>query len=141
MNNDVRKCRKCSSGSINIPVLSIHQRQQELMFRKNKENGHILWCIPPPSLALPVAVFRMSLPGPPAIQTNTCSAGIYLLPLSSCECPQVPGAASSICPLLCSYFDLALQLCSYFYYSPSLQTEHLFFFFSLLKTTSSPCSF
>lgn len=140
MNNDVRKCRKCSSGSINIPVLSIHQRQQELMFRKNKENGHILWCIPPPSLALPVAVFRMSPLGSPAIQTKTCSAGIYLLPLSSCECPRVPGAASSICPLLCSYFDLALQLCSYFYYSPSLQTEHLFFFFSLLKTTS-PCSF
>lgn len=32
--------------SINTPVLSIHQGQQGLIFRKNTENGPILWPIP-----------------------------------------------------------------------------------------------
>lgn len=84
-------------------MLSIHPEQ---LFRKSTENGLILWPIPP----LPDSVFRMSLPVPPVPKHLLCrnlSDPFVLLwmPLV----PTRPGAASSICPLLCSYF---IELCS-----------------------------
>lgn len=121
MSSSVRKCRKCPAGSINTPVLSIHQEQ---LFRKSTANGHILWPIPP----LPVAVFRMSLPGPPVPKHLLCRD--LSDPFVILWMPLVPTSAWGSqfhLSIAVQLFDLALQLCIYFIYAPSLQTEDIFF--------------
>lgn len=153
MSNSVRKCSKCTTGWDWQPSTYCLPESRSYYLGRTETNGDILQCIPAVSLALPVAVFRISggtslsslprYPFWPAVQDLVLSLCPPASTISLHQCLWQPFPVVHCCVITLIYYCSSVfthplhEFC--LPQPPFLHTEDIFLV--SCKTTSSTAPF